>query len=130
MRTAVMEVPLRVQEIKHGISFFEPEGEMDFATAPQLEEALQGEIRKGNYKLIVSLEDLRFLDSSCLKVLLDTHRQVRPRGGGLSVVCSNPYFRKMLALTTLDSVFDVYESMNRALGALASRNEEPAPRFF
>jgi anti-sigma B factor antagonist len=47
-----------------------PAGELDFATAPQLEQAVRDLLESGFEHVILDLTDLEFLDSSGLRMIL------------------------------------------------------------
>ena len=51
---------------------------------------------------------------------LDTRRQsvLRVAGGALRIVCSQTHLNKLFELTRLDAVFDLYETLEEALGGV------------
>jgi anti-sigma B factor antagonist len=60
-------------------------GELDLATAPQLEEAALPAIREGGH-VVVDLRALEFIDSSGVRVLVAGHAAAQLSGGRLTIV--------------------------------------------
>lgn len=92
-------------------------GEVDLYTAPSLRERLVSIIDEGAPRLLVNLADVGFMDSSGLGVLVGALKRTRERGGELSLVCRDGPTLKVLAVTGLDKVFDVYETLEAALSS-------------
>jgi anti-sigma B factor antagonist len=67
---------------------------------------------------VVDLSDTTFIDSMTLGVLLGAVKRLRPRGGQLRVVCSDPNIRKIFEITLLDRVFSLYATRGAALERL------------
>jgi anti-sigma B factor antagonist len=61
-------------------------GELDVATAPPLQRRLDALIHRGVRHLVVDLEDLSFCDLAGVRVLLGADRQLRTRGGRLTLL--------------------------------------------
>lgn len=60
-------------------------GELDLATAPQLEEALLPPVRNGRHA-VLDLRGLDFMDSSGVRVVVTAHAAADENGGRLTVV--------------------------------------------
>ena len=87
-----------------------PAGELDLATAPQLEDALRGPARAGGH-LVIDLRRLSFMDSSGVRSLITTHGTVEQAGGRLSLVLGPPDgpVAQVLRISGLLSVFEILE---------------------
>ncbi len=92
-------------------------GEIDVYTAPKLRERLVGLINEGHYRLIVNLDEVDFLDSTGLGVLVGALKRVRAQGGALRLVCSQERLLKIFRITGLSKVFPIYESLEAATTA-------------
>lgn len=66
--------------------------------------------------LVVDLANVTFIDSMTLGVLLGASKRMRPRGGQLRLVVSEPSVRKIFEITLLDRVFDLHASREDAIG--------------
>lgn len=94
-------------------------GEIDVYTAPILREALDKQIALGHGNLIVDLDDVTFMDSTGLGVLVGRLKRVRGQSGSLRLVCTQERVLKVFKITGLDKVFGIYESLVEARAAAA-----------
>jgi len=83
-------------------------GELDVATAPQLRERLTTLIDDGGAtRVVVDLEDVDFVDSTGLGVLVGALRRAREGGGEVRLVCTNHRILKVFEATGLHEVFTI-----------------------
>ena len=85
-------------------------GELDLATAPELEAAIQARLDEGQ-DVVVDLRELAFMDSTGLRVIVSAHARaqdgeqsfviVRPRPGGP--------IERILAIAGVASVLEVVD---------------------
>jgi anti-sigma B factor antagonist len=94
-------------------------GEIDVYTAPMLREHLDEHISEGRHHLVVDLQDVPFMDSTGLGVLVGRLKLVRVHDGSLSLVCSSERILKVFSITGLDKVFQIFASLDDALAATA-----------
>lgn len=85
-------------------------GELDPHTAPALREALDTALAGEPSSLAMDLTDLRFIDSSGLRVLIDAHRALSERGAELVVHNPSDTAKRLLEITKLDSHFRIDET--------------------
>jgi anti-sigma B factor antagonist len=90
-------------------------GELDIATAPVLQEHLDPVMPSGA-TVAIDLSRLRFIDSSGLRMLLQTEQQLRDSGGRLVLVRGSRTVHRLFELTCLDSHFEFCDSPSAALG--------------
>jgi anti-sigma B factor antagonist len=62
-----------------------PAGELDLATAPELEGVLLPAVREGR-SVVLDLRGLEFLDSSGVRTIVEAHGQATEAGGRFGVV--------------------------------------------
>lgn len=92
-------------------------GEIDVYTSSGLRERIVGAIdEEGCTDLIVDLQDVGFIDSSGLGVLVGGLRRARERGGALRLVCTRESILKTFRITGLDKVFPVFATLDEAKG--------------
>ena len=92
-------------------------GEIDVYTAPTLREQLSQLVADGHYHLVLDLEEVAFLDSTGLGVLVGGLKRVRAHEGSLALVCSQERILKVFRITGLTKVFPIHASVADALGA-------------
>ena len=108
---------LRIEAVRvsTGVYLVEPHGQADLHTAPALRESLSQAIDDGASVLVVDLGGVSFIDSMTLGVLLGAVKRLRPRGGQLRIVVTDPHVRRVFEITLLDRVFDLYGDREQAL---------------
>jgi anti-anti-sigma factor len=101
-------------------------GEIDIASAGELRAMIDSSRGGGADQLILDLSGIRFIDSSGLNVLIGTARHFG--SGRFAVIISRPSIRKIFALTGIDSVIPIFESVADAVRALDNgrAGREPA----
>jgi anti-sigma B factor antagonist len=102
---------------KDGIEVIDAEGEIDIYTAPRLRELLVDLVSKDNYRLVVNLEKVTFLDSTGLGVLVGSLNRVRARDGSLDLVCAQERILNIFRITGLTKVFSIHDTVDQALAA-------------
>jgi anti-sigma B factor antagonist len=94
-------------------------GEVDVYTAPRLREAVVTAIESGNTRLVIDVENVEFLDSTGVGVLVGALKKVRSAGGTLDIVCTQPRLLKIFDITGLDKVFGLHTSVAEAVSTLS-----------
>ena len=92
-------------------------GEIDVYTAPKLREQLVDLVNAGQYHLIVDMENVEFLDSTGLGVLVGGLKRVRAHDGALRLVCTQERILKIFRITGLTKVFPIHDSVEDAIAA-------------
>ena len=89
-------------------------GEVDLYTAPALRDRIASLIDGGVRRLVVNLEEVGFLDSSGLGVLIGALRRLKEHDGVLRLVCNEGSTLKVLTVTGLDKVFQIHTDLGSA----------------
>jgi anti-sigma B factor antagonist len=92
-------------------------GEIDVATAPELRDKLTELVDAGRTRVVVDLEDVDFIDSTGLGVLVGGVRRARGEGGDLRLVCTNSRILKVFEATGLDEIFTIGSTVDDAVAA-------------
>ena len=92
-------------------------GEIDVYTAPKLREQLIDLVSAGKYHLIVDMENVDFLDSTGLGVLVGGLKRVRAHDGSLELVCTQERILKIFRITGLTKVFPIHPSVDEAISS-------------
>jgi anti-sigma B factor antagonist len=92
-------------------------GEIDVYTAPRLRDKFTELVAAGSYDIIVDMQNVEFLDSTGLGVLVAGLNRAREVGGSLSLVCPQERVLKLFRITGLDEVFTVHSTVDEALGS-------------
>jgi anti-sigma B factor antagonist len=90
-------------------------GEIDVYTAPQLRQRLIELVEGGSQHIVVDMEQVEFLDSTGLGVLVGGLKRVRALDGSLRLVCSQERILKIFRITGLEKVFGIYGTVDAAV---------------
>ena len=93
-------------------------GEIDVYTAPRLRESIVSAIEDGHRRLIVDVEQVEFLDSTGLGVLVGGLKRVRAHEGSLRLVCTQERILKIFRITGPTKVFPIHDTVSEALTAV------------
>ncbi|MFV2198064.1 MULTISPECIES: STAS domain-containing protein [unclassified Nocardiopsis] len=94
------------------------EGELDIATAADLQEQIESAIDEHGSWLILDLSKLDFMDSSGLNVIINAYRTVRERGGSLALAALNERVTKVVRLVGLHRQVPVHRTVATAVTAM------------
>lgn len=94
-------------------------GDIDLSTVGELRKRLFA-LAEENHALIVDLNQVTFIDSAGLGVLIGAARRVEGHGGSLHAVCSQPQPRKLLWMTGVDRRIPLSATVDEALALLAA----------
>ena len=98
-------------------------GEIDISSVPVLRSAIDSLLGDGTAQLIVNLDEVHFMDSSGLNVLIGTARGLGPES--LSVVARQPVIRRVFAISGVDQLVRVYDTVDEAASALPKAAPPP-----
>jgi anti-sigma B factor antagonist len=96
-------------------------GEIDLATAPVVEGAIDQALAGQPEALVIDLSSVTFLSSTGLRMLIETQHVVAGKAR-LAVVADSPATSRPILLMQLNTVIDVYPTLDEAVRAV-----RPAP---
>jgi anti-sigma B factor antagonist len=102
---------------ERGVTIADVTGDIDVSTVSGLRERLLGLADSGE-PLIVDLNQVSFIDSAGLGVLVAVARRADTLGGSLHAVCSQAPARKLLWLTGVDRRIPLTDTVDEALTQL------------
>lgn len=88
-------------------------GELDLATTPTFEQAVEG--ATGGRRLVIDLTDCTFLDSAAVRALIVAARAHEAAGGSVSIVAQQPGILRVLQIAAVDKAFPVRPTLETAL---------------
>jgi anti-anti-sigma factor len=98
-------------------------GELDMATAPQLQDQITDLVDRGLSRLVFDLTDLSFCDSTGLSVFVRAKNSTDEAGGVVRLAAPQRGVRRILEVSGLVEVLHTYPTVDEAVAADAS---EPA----
>jgi anti-sigma B factor antagonist len=100
---------------RDGATILSITGRIDTATAPELEHAINNEIKKGNRKILLNFSAVSYISSGGLRVLLATAKKLRNTGDKYALCSLAAEVNKILKLAGFTSIFSIYPSEGEAL---------------
>lgn len=94
----------------------EVSGEIDVSSSQRLRERLVELVDDDGERLVVDLDNVEFIDSTGLGVLVGVLKRVRAHDGSLALVCSNEELLRLFDMTGLTKVFTIHPSVAAATG--------------
>lgn len=93
------------------------DGEWDLSRGEELRRHIERALAQP--RVVFDMSDVRYIDSHCLGMLGRMHTKRVARGyRPAQIVLANSNVRKVLGITGLDSILNVYETLNDALADL------------
>lgn len=100
-----------------------PRGTLDLQSVSVLREALRAASGPARH-VVVDLEDLHYIDSSGIRVLLLYAHLCRERGGGFLLARPRPSVRRVMEIVDPQKRLPVAPSVDDAVDAIAGRSAE------
>jgi anti-sigma B factor antagonist len=125
-----LDIKVNVRETGSDSYVVELGGEIDVYTSPKVKDAITELIDQGHYNLVISLEKVRYIDSTGLGVLIGGLKRVREHGGSVNLVCTNPQIRKIFDITGLVRIFGIFDDEQAAQKALVWRRKTASSERF
>jgi anti-sigma B factor antagonist len=97
-------------------------GEFDLAMSTELRDELEAAVRELSPHLVIDLSRTLFLDSSGIGALMSAAKLARTSGGWVRLVAPQPNVRRVLELTQIDTVLDLYDDVDAAVDGVPSAN--------
>ena len=94
-----------------------PRGELDMASAPELEQAVMPRLGEGAW-VVLDLRSLEFIDSSGLRVVVGAHRAAEEQGGRFTCVRGEPgsTVHRIVEIAGIDGVIEMVDDPGHPQG--------------
>ncbi len=94
-------------------------------SVPQLKQTIEERLDAGAEWLILDLAEVPLMDSSALGTIVAAFLKLRDKNGRLALLNAQKSILNVLAITKLDSLFEVYSDMQVALEAVNLEIKNP-----
>ena len=109
-----MDLSLQTREAD-GRTIVSVGGEIDVYTAPKLRDKITELVGEGHHQLVIDMENVDFLDSTGLGVLVGGLKKLRAHDGSMQLICTQERLLKIFRITGLAKVFAIHSSQSEAL---------------
>ena len=93
-------------------------GNLDTNTAPQAESNINEWLEKGTKKMVINLEEPRYVSSAGLRIFLATAKKMTASNGAVKLCCPNEVVQEILDISGFSTILDVKKTEEEALNAL------------
>ena len=100
-----------------GIQIVAFEGNLDTNTSPEAESKINELIEAGKQKLLVNFEQLNFISSAGLRVLLATVKKLNASGGDLRICSLNATVQEVFDISGFVTILSVKSTEEEALSS-------------
>lgn len=114
------------QRVEEGHCLLEICGEVDLATAPTLRDRLRDVIDESPAAVVIDLDQVPFLDSTGLGVLIAAYKRALAVAVPLALARPQRIVANALTLVRIDTVIPVFETVEEAVAATVP--DPPDPR--
>jgi anti-sigma B factor antagonist len=104
-----------IEKKDNDISIFSVLGRLDSNTSPGFEEKVFEAIEKGSNKMIVDFEELEYISSAGLRVILKATKQLKRTQGKFVLCAMKDYVKEVFEIAGFDSFLPIAPSIDDAL---------------
>lgn len=91
-------------------------GELDHHTSEDVRKKIDQQYYNNNLlNIILDLRSLSFMDSSGIGLIMGRYKNCVDRKGNLSIISTNPYIDRILKMSGLLRIINIYSSIDEAI---------------
>ena len=106
-----------IEETQESIKVFRLKGRLDSNTAQGLEDKLFQAIYDGSKNIIVDFENLEYISSAGLRLVIKANNALQREDGRLILCSMHKYIREIFKTTGIDDFVPILDNMEQALSA-------------
>jgi anti-sigma B factor antagonist len=91
------------------------EGNLDTSTAPEAESTINGLLDEGAAKILINFENLNYISSAGLRVLLATAKKIKAASGGFKICGLNETVQEVFDVSGFSTILSVAANEEAAL---------------
>jgi len=88
---------------------------------PGIINVLNDYLENGNKQALVDIEEVRYMNSSGIGVLITVLTKLRNKGGDMALLNPSEQVEKLLVITKLKNIFNVFNEQSEAISFLRSK---------
>jgi anti-sigma B factor antagonist len=103
-------------------SIFKLNGRLDSNTSPNLEKRLAGAMENGAINMIIDFEDLDYISSAGLRIILKTTKDLKRAEGSIMLCAMQDYVKEVFEIAGFDSFLPIVSSLDDALAGFKAKS--------
>jgi len=104
-----------VQENNNGVEIFSVKGSLDSNTSTELETRIYAALESGQRKLILNLENLEYISSAGIRVMLKTAKDLKRMEGNIVLCALQDYVREVFDIAGFDGYLNIENNIEEAM---------------
>jgi anti-sigma B factor antagonist len=104
-----------VEESKDDVSIFSLKGRLDSNTSAKLEGRIAKAIENGFKNMIINFENLEYISSAGLRVILKTTKDLKRKDGKILLCSMQDYVKEVFEIAGFDTFLPIVATMGEAL---------------
>ncbi len=106
------------QENTNGIQIFSVRGSLDSNTSPELETQIYSALESGERKLILNLENLDYISSAGIRVMLKTTKDLKRMEGNIVLCALQDYVKEVFDIAGFDGYLNIENNLEDSIGKI------------
>lgn len=107
-----------IQENNNGIEIFSVKGSLDSNTSTEFETLIYTALEEGKRKLIFNLENLDYISSAGIRVMLKTTKDLKRMDGNIVLCTLQDYVREVFDIAGFDGYLNIENNLETAMAAI------------
>lgn len=103
---------------QHGILVLGLKGRLDSTTSEGFEKTLLGSVRQGETRLVLDFEELEYISSAGLRVLLKAAKEVKSSEGKIALCAVRDYIKEVFEMSGFVSFLPIHSTIEDSLKAV------------
>lgn len=120
--TSDAEPVFPIKRLGDGAAVVSPNGRLDSNSSPDLERLLNMLLEEGQHWLFIDMNDVTYIASSGLKILVSTWRRAQDQNGDVLLSGLQPRITEIFEMVGFDMLFRIFPTLE---AALAARSKSP-----
>ena len=93
-------------------------GNLDTNTAPEAEQAINEWLEKESKKMVINLQESKYVSSAGLRVFLATAKKMTAAGGAVKFCSPNDVVQEIMDISGFSTILDIKKTEDEALKSL------------
>jgi len=103
------------QKNNNGIEIFSVKGSLDSNTSTEFETLIYAALENGQRKLILNLENLDYISSAGIRVMLKTTKDLKRMEGNIVLCALQDYVKEVFEIAGFDGYLNIEHNLETAL---------------
>ncbi len=109
-----LEVETQIQKVG-SVTIVKVSGVVDSETVDDFGSALASLVEKGEFQILLDIEDLSYINTAGLSVIADVFKKARQNQGSLKIMNAPEAIKELLEIVRFTRIIDLFENEDAAL---------------